>query len=402
MENEENVSIKRKKGRPRKTDIIDKTPIIQEKKKRGRKKKEKPIEEPKQKKKRGRKAAVKYFSSSIRKKIPLTTILEDNESNILHLEMNENEVESDVESDVENKEFSLQSAQDLIKQYKEIRSNIENENKILENYISDELTIDKHIESVENEDDISELLENRLNIREKQDTIIKESFESIRKHEVTVNNKKLKDITNNSLEEKRKLGYFNVLDTFFEKQEWLHKTDICCWWCCHQFDTVPIGYPIKYIDKTNKFRSRGIFCSFPCMIAYSKEQKSENKELIKYLFYKLTGLNSFNENLKPAPPRCALKMFGGMLDIDEFRNSIPNNKIYQMIEYPMIIARDYIQEVDLQRIKTVNNTVFNTNDFLRINNLSEKQVEDAKTRVSNHDKNTITTGNTIDKFLKFS
>jgi hypothetical protein len=398
MENEENVPIKRKKGRPRKTDIKDKIPVIQEKKKRGRKKKEKPIEEPKQKKKRGRKAAVKYFSSSIRKKIPLTTILEDNESNILHLEMNENEVESEVE----NNEFSLQSAQDLIKQYKEIRTTIENENKILENYISDSTTINKHIDLVENENDISELLENRLNIREKQDTIIKKTFESIRKHEITTNNKKSHSIDVNSDEEKRKLGYFNVLNTFYENEEWLHQTDICCWWCCHQFDSVPIGYPIKYIEKINKFRSRGIFCSFPCMVAYSKEQKSENKDLIKYLFYKLTGLNTFSSNLNPAPPRCALKMFGGMLDIDEFRNSIPNKKIYQMIEYPMIIARDYIQEVDLERIKTVNNTVFNTNDFSRINKLSEKQVEDAKTRVSNHNKNTITTGNTIDKFLKFS
>ena len=108
----------------------------------------------------------------------------------------------------------------------------------------------------------------------------------------------------------------------------------------------------------------------------------------------------FKTNLNPAPPRCALKMFGGELSIDEFRQSIPNHKIYQMIEYPMVVSRDYIEEVDLQKVKSVNNVVFNSTDLSRINKLSEKQIEDVQNRVSDKQKNTITSGNTIDKFLK--
>ena len=83
-----NEVVKRKKGRPRKNKPIEELPKG-EKKKRGRKKKEVVMGEIKLKKKRGRKAAVKYFSSSIRKKIPLTTVLQDNNNFILHLDINE-------------------------------------------------------------------------------------------------------------------------------------------------------------------------------------------------------------------------------------------------------------------------------------------------------------------------
>ena len=89
------VVVKRKKGRPRKdtSNVQDAPKQPEEKKKRGRKKKEVVVEEVKQKKKRGRKAAVKYFSSSIRKKIPLTTVLQDNDNYILHLDVKDNDVD---------------------------------------------------------------------------------------------------------------------------------------------------------------------------------------------------------------------------------------------------------------------------------------------------------------------
>ena len=83
------VEIKKKKGRPRKNPIPEVKPNETEKKKRGRKKKDKIEEEPKIKKKRGRKAALKYFSSTIRKKMPLTASIHDNDKSILHLNIKE-------------------------------------------------------------------------------------------------------------------------------------------------------------------------------------------------------------------------------------------------------------------------------------------------------------------------
>ena len=68
---------------------------MNEVKKRGRPKKQ-IIEEnknEKQVKKRGRKAAIKYFSSDIRKQIPLTTTITDNNDYILHIDVHDVESE---------------------------------------------------------------------------------------------------------------------------------------------------------------------------------------------------------------------------------------------------------------------------------------------------------------------
>ena len=105
----EAVIIKKPKGRPRKIVVEPLEPVIpQEPKKRGRKKKEKVIdEEPKIKRKRGRKACVKYFSSSIRKKMPLTTSLQDTDKFILHLDLNDTEenLQKDTSFDTIKDEF---------------------------------------------------------------------------------------------------------------------------------------------------------------------------------------------------------------------------------------------------------------------------------------------------------
>ena len=94
-----------KKGRPRKIIVEPLEPVIQEPRKRGRKKKEKIVnEEPKVKRKRGRKACVKYFSSSIRKKMPLTTSLQDTDKYILYLDV-ENEIVKDTTFDSIKDEF---------------------------------------------------------------------------------------------------------------------------------------------------------------------------------------------------------------------------------------------------------------------------------------------------------
>ena len=378
---------KRKKGRPRKTEIPKEPVGVQEKKKRGRKKKEKPIEEPKQKKKRGRKAAVKYFSSSIRKKIPLTTILQDNESNILHIDISDDD--EWVNTDEQNLENNIESAEELIKEYTIIKENLENETKRLTECINNS---EEEIDLPE----LNALLRTQIDIRKEQDNTIIENLQSVRKHEVEFEEDKQESDTSSQIN--RKMGYFQILSKFYDNPTWLTKTDICCWWCCHRFDSIPIGYPIEYKDKTKKFRTRGIFCSFPCMVAYGNEQHDNKIELLKYLYRKLTGESFyFNKNLESAPPRAALRMFGGQLTIDEFRNSNKNHKIYQMIEYPMVVSRDFIQEIDLAKVKSVNNIVFNSSDISRANKLNEKY-----NNVTHKEKNTITTGNTIDKFIKFS
>jgi len=406
------VPTKKKKGRPKKEQNLD--PNTDEKKKRGRKKKEISAEDLKQKKKRGRKAAVKYFSSSIRKKIPLTTILQDSNNFILHLDIKDEEVQqmesthmtfdsnnqnTNIFEQIKNENQTI--ATQLEKEYNHL---VENGDSLLQDIYSN----DNNHDNDDDHDNLSELYEKRLKFREHEDSIIKKEINTeptsttptpttptVTTTETTNTNKHNTNTNKNDLN--RKKGFFEVMYDFVHNEKWLETTDVCCWWCCHSFDSVPIGLPMDY---NGKFRVKGVFCSFSCMIAYKNEKHLYSKDhLIKFLYKRLTGtmLKDSLFILKPAPPRCSLKMFGGELSIEEFRNCFNENKCYKMIDYPMYISKDYIEEVDIQNVKNVNQKVFQETFS---HSLDDKRIEDAKSRLSQIEKTTVTLGNTIDQFIK--
>jgi hypothetical protein len=60
----------------------------------------------------------------------------------------------------------------------------------------------------------------------------------------------------------------------------------------------------------------------------------------------------------PAPPRELLVMFGGTLDIDEYRAAVENKKIYKFVRYPLFVSRDYVKEIDIKNIKEANDYIF--------------------------------------------
>lgn len=417
----DDLIIKRKKGRPRKDMNIDgeinKSP--EEKKKRGRKKKEIVVEEVKQKKKRGRKAAVKYFSSSIRKKIPLTTVLQDSNNFILHLDVKDESDKNEIQTEssingIENTDINIGIVENNCDKSSDsdesdyvinsVFSKLETENRDTLNQLQkeyDELLDEKNsILGDINEDDdlqnLSQLYEERIKFREHQDNILVNQLDEIRNDlEPTDTEVKVKVIQDTN----RKRGYFEVLSKFIHNTNWLYSTDVCCWWCCHHFDSVPIGLPQEYNYNMEKFRVKGVFCSFSCMLAYKEDQGISNTNyLIKALYCKLTCTLLKDAQLKPAPPRYSLKMFGGELTIEDFRQNSKENKIYKMIDYPMYISRDFIEELDIKNVKAVNKNVFQDKN---VYNLDDKLVEDAKNRLSQIEETTITLGNTIDKFIKF-
>ena len=430
--NETEPIVKRKKGRPRKDATIQNVPKNpEEKKKRGRKKKEVVVEEVKQKKKRGRKAAVKYFSSSIRKKIPLTTVLQDNNNYILHLDVKDNNKnDDDDDNDNDDKDDDMINAfndDNVVKPIESDKMHIDgifeqlqkendvNLNELQQEY--DELLEKEDFiinEIVNNEDNLTELYERRIEYREHQDNQLINKLEILHKDSNLVDKIFDDDKTNivqteinekdDCQEQNRKRGYFELLRDFVKNEDWLYKTDVCCWWCCHSFDSVPIGIPEKYDQRLKKFHVKGVFCSFSCMIAYKNETRSGylKEYLIKFLYNKITGTLLLDANLEPAPPRCTLRMFGGELSIEEFRNSFKENRIYKMIDYPMYVSKDYIEEVDIQNVKRVNQNVFTDNLQQKVSNLDNKRIEDARIRLSQIEKTTITLGNTIDKFIKIT
>ena len=107
-------------------------------------------------------------------------------------------------------------------------------------------------------------------------------------------------------------------------EDWPQTCNTCCWWCCHTFEGSPCTLPIKYDSLRKRFMFVGLFCSWNCVKSYNFERNdhraSERSMLITLLVQQLHGITEA-VCIKKAPPRQALKMFGGHLDISEFRNS---------------------------------------------------------------------------------
>jgi hypothetical protein len=103
----------------------------------------------------------------------------------------------------------------------------------------------------------------------------------------------------------------SFVDKFKESKKWPENSDLLCWWCCHQFTSIPVPCPINYEPATGKYEIKGIFCSWECSAAFSVE----NYKSLTHI-YNLTKC----EDIKVAPSKYTLKSFGGYLTIDEFRN----------------------------------------------------------------------------------
>src|SRR5574343_1497811 len=138
--------------------------------------------------------------------------------------------------------------------------------------------------------------------------------------------------------EEKVLKHFKILDTFSEK--WPERTDTWCHWCCHPFDNTPVPCPIRYDEITNKFDNTGIFCSWSCAGAYSREKYKSLTNL--YLLKKLIEEDNDifdTESIKIALPKICLKVFGGSMSIEDYRKNagtntyIANNYIKQVSQY---------------------------------------------------------------------
>jgi len=149
------------------------------------------------------------------------------------------------------------------------------------------------------------------------------------------NKKYITHFTENSKknQKSKNLRIITTLKTIIKNSEWHDKTDVCCWWCCHKFDNSPCTLPIKYNELTKVYDFIGIFCSWNCTKAYNNykndHKKYERGQLITMLVKQLYGIE-YAISIKSAPFRECLKMFGGYMSIDDFRNSFYNVDAYSL------------------------------------------------------------------------
>lgn len=95
-----------------------------------------------------------------------------------------------------------------------------------------------------------------------------------------------------------------------------------CFWCCHAFPWKPCVLPISYDAYEMMYACEGHFCSPECALAYlyaeptmSDVTRWTRQALLSDLYRNLYK----TRDLIPAPPRSSLRMFGGPLSIDQFR-----------------------------------------------------------------------------------
>lgn len=99
------------------------------------------------------------------------------------------------------------------------------------------------------------------------------------------------------------------------------KTTPCCWHCCHPAENL-FHLPYEYDGKLKQFSTMGQFCSWSCMKSWALEnirvgptRVTENIALMRL------HMEGKYTKTKCAPPKLCLDIFGGDMDIDEFRQS---------------------------------------------------------------------------------
>ena len=110
----------------------------------------------------------------------------------------------------------------------------------------------------------------------------------------------------------------------YEKEDYnikLNSSNSVCWNCCHCINNEVLSQPIKY--ENNVFTTVGNFCNYSCISRYiiDSNESSENifnKLSILNLYYNIKN-NTKSKSVTPAPSKLVLKMFGGYMDINEYR-----------------------------------------------------------------------------------
>lgn len=171
------------------------------------------------------------------------------------------------------------------------------------------------------------------------------------------------------------LKVINILKDFEEKnknKEWPSNTTISCYWCCHKFDNSPFGIPVTY--QNDMFYVFGCFCSLECASAHNFNANSnidemwERYNLINLLARKI----NYTKTVRPAPDRLALKIFGGYMEIDQFRTYSKSKKIININFPPMSSLSQQIEEINEYELNT--DYKYIPLDYERINKIKEQMV----------------------------
>ena len=110
-----------------------------------------------------------------------------------------------------------------------------------------------------------------------------------------------------------------------------------CFWCCHPFPWVASVLPISYDAYENMYTCEGHYCSPECAMAglYADPSLSDTTRWSRHaLLVDLYRSLYTSRELTPAPPRATLRLFGGPLDIEQFRQYTASSEDMVAVHLP--------------------------------------------------------------------
>lgn len=113
-----------------------------------------------------------------------------------------------------------------------------------------------------------------------------------------------------------------ILEKIHRQREYSEHT--ACFWCCHTFGGHHFVSPISYDAYKNVYTCEGNYCSPECALAnlYSEQTMSDGTRWNRHALLNHMYSSLYEEYITPAPPRSLLRMFGGPLDIEQYRNYV--------------------------------------------------------------------------------
>lgn len=146
------------------------------------------------------------------------------------------------------------------------------------------------------------------------------------------------------MEASQTVDFYNLKDTLLiqykdtsEVKKIPESSDSACYWCCHSFSNRPVVLPIR--DTGEHLIVMGNFCCPECAMAYlfdihqDSHTRWEQLSLLNRVY-----TEACSGKITPAPPRTILRLFGGSLSIQEYRQLIQSHKVRVDVHLPPMVS----------------------------------------------------------------
>jgi len=122
-----------------------------------------------------------------------------------------------------------------------------------------------------------------------------------------------------------------------------------CLWCCHSIPGDSFVVPTHYDVYTNMYTAEGNYCSPECALAsiYREPGITESDKWLRHSLLRNIYRSLYKDrDIQPAPDRRVLRMFGGNLDIQQYREFIQH--CTKPLQLAMPPVRLYMPSVNTQ------------------------------------------------------